>query len=47
MNNVAKKFDILAISLNVLHSYFDSLTKLFSVLYLIKFLNISEKSFCT
>jgi len=28
MSNAAKDFDILATSLNVLHSYFDSSTKL-------------------
>jgi len=28
MNNAAKNFDILTISLSVLHNYFDSLTKL-------------------
>jgi len=27
MSNAAKNFDILAISLSVLHNYFDSLTK--------------------
>jgi len=37
MSNVTKSFDILVISLNVLHNYFDSLTKLFSDL-LSKFL---------
>jgi len=37
MRNVAKKFDILAISLNI-HNYFDSSIKLFSGLYLTKFL---------
>jgi len=30
MSNAAKNFDILATSLNVLHNYFDSPTKLFS-----------------
>jgi len=34
MNNAANNFDILAISLNYLHNYFDSLIKLFSDLYL-------------
>jgi len=43
MSNVAKNFDILATSLNVLYN-FDSLIKLFSDLYLAKFLNISAKS---
>jgi len=36
MGNAAKSFNILA-SLNVLHNYFDSPTKLFSDLYLAKF----------
>jgi len=40
----AKNFDILAISLSILHNYFDYLTK-FSNLYLAKFLNISIKLF--
>jgi len=35
MSNVAKSFDILMISLNVLINYFDDLTKLFSNLRLI------------
>jgi len=30
MSNSVKNFDILAISLNILHNYFDSLTKLLS-----------------
>jgi len=34
----AKNFHILAISLDILHNYFDSLTKLFSDLYLTKIL---------
>jgi len=46
INNVAKNFDILTISLSwsyiiiliILHNYFDSLTKLFSDLYRAKFL---------
>lgn len=38
-NNAPKSFDILATSLNVLHNYFNSLTKLFLNLYLAKFLN--------
>jgi len=29
VDNAAKSFDILAISLNILYNYFDSLTKLF------------------
>jgi len=40
-----KKFDILAISLGVLHNYFGDLTKLFSNLYLVKCLHISAKLF--
>jgi len=35
----------LAISLNVLYNYFDDQTKLFSDLYLAKFLNILTKPF--
>jgi len=34
-DNAAKSFDILATSLSVSHNYFDSLTKLFSDLYLV------------
>jgi len=41
MNNVAKSFDILATNLSVLHNYFDGPAKLFSDLYLVKFLNTS------
>jgi len=42
----AKKFDILTICLSVLvYNYFDDLTKLFSDLYLTKFLGILTKSF--
>jgi len=41
MSNTVKSFDILAIDLRILHNYFDSLIKLFSDLYLAKFLNIS------
>jgi len=44
MNNVAKNFDILAISLSILHNYLGG-PKLFSDLYLIKFLGTSAKSF--
>jgi len=40
MSNAAKNFDILAISLNVLHNYFDSSLKLFS--NLVKFLDFSK-----
>jgi len=43
MSNVAKNFYILVISLNVLHIYFDAPTKLFSDLYLAKFLDTSAK----
>jgi len=45
MNNAAKNFDILTISLNVLYNYFDNPIKLFSDLYLVKFLNTSAKLF--
>jgi len=45
MHNATKNFDILAISLNVLHNYFNDPTKLFSDLYLAKFLDVSVKSF--
>jgi len=43
MSNAAKNVDILTISLNVLHNYFDSSLKLFS--NLVKFLDTSAKSF--
>jgi len=43
INNAAK--DFLAISLDVLHNYFNSLLKLFSDLYQAKFLDISVKLF--
>jgi len=36
-------FEILAISLGILHNYFNSLTKLFSDLYLVKLLDTSIK----
>jgi len=45
MSNAVKKFDILAISLNVLRNYFDNSLKLFSDLYLAKCLDTSAKSF--
>jgi len=45
MNNASKSFNILAISLNVLHNYFNGPTKLVLDLYLIKFLYISARSF--
>jgi len=40
MINAAKNFDNLATSLSILHNYFDSSTKLFSDLYLAKFLDL-------
>jgi len=40
-----KSFDILAISLSVLYNYFDSLTKLFSNLYLSEFLDVAKSFF--
>jgi len=41
MSNAIKSFDILVISLSVLqYNYFDSLTKLFSYLYLAKILDL-------
>jgi len=45
MSDVTKNFNILVTSLNVLYNYFDGPTKLFSVLYLTKFLDTSAKSF--
>jgi len=47
-SNAAKSFDILAISLSVLHNYFNTLTKLFSDLYLAKVSDTSVKNhlFC-
>jgi len=45
MSNAAKSFDILGISLSVLHNHFNNPTKLFSNLYLAKFLDTSAKSF--
>jgi len=44
MSNAAKNFDIIAISLSILHNYFDSLIKLFSDLSLAKFLDTSAKT---
>jgi len=44
MSNASKNFDILATSLNVQHNYFDD-PKLFSDLYLVKFLDTSAKFF--
>jgi len=43
--DITKSFDILTISLSVLHNYFDGPTKLFSDLYLVKFLDTSAKPF--
>jgi len=45
MSNASKNFDIPATSLNVLHNYFDSSIKLFSSLYLAKFLNTQPNRF--
>ena len=45
MNNVVKNVDILAIILKILYNHFNSLTKLFSDLYLIKLLDTSAKPF--
>jgi len=42
ISNAAKNFDILATNLSVLHNYFDSLIKLFSV-SIVKFFNTSAK----
>jgi len=44
MSNAAKSFDILVTSSSILHN-FDSSTKLFSDLYLAKFLDTSVKLF--
>jgi len=43
MSNAAKSFDTLATNLSDLRNYFDSSTKLFSDLYLAKFLDVSVK----
>jgi len=45
MNNAAKNFAALSSSLGALYNYFNNLTKLFSNLYLAKFLDILTKSF--
>ena len=45
MRNIAKSFDILAISLNILHNYFDGPIKLFLDAYPAKFLDISADLF--
>jgi len=44
-SNAAKNFDILTTNLSVLHNYLNDPTKLFSDLYLVKFLDILAKSF--
>jgi len=44
-DNAAKNFNSLTISLSILHNYFDDSIKLFSDLYLTKFLDTSAKSF--
>jgi len=43
MSNAVKNLDILASNLKVLHNYFNSLIKLFSDLYLAKFLDTLAK----
>jgi len=43
MSHVAKNFDILATSLDILHNYFNGLTKLFLDPYVLKFLNTLAK----
>jgi len=46
MSDVTKNFDILETSLNVLHNYFNSSTKLYFLnLYSVKILDLSAKSF--
>jgi len=45
VNNIKKSFDILAMNLKVLHNYFDGPIKLFSDLYLAKFLDFSKSFF--
>jgi len=45
MRIATKNFDILAISLNILYNYFDSLIIFRSVFILAKFLDISAKPF--
>jgi len=42
-SKTTKSFDILTISLSVLHNYFDNLTKLFSNLLSAKLLDILAK----
>jgi len=43
MSNAVKNLDILSINLNVLHNYFASLTKLFSIVNRAKFLDTLTK----
>jgi len=47
MNNAAKSFDILATSLNILHNYFDDLTKLciFQICIQLNFLTLAKSFF--
>jgi len=45
MSNAKKSFSSLAINMSVLHNSFDSLTKLFSDVYLTKFLDTLAKPF--
>jgi len=46
MNNIAKSFDILAISLSVLHNYFDSSNKITFLIYIqLKFYIFQQNSF--
>jgi len=45
MNNAVKNFDILAIHFSVFYYYFDNSIKLFSDLYLTKFVDTSIKPF--
>jgi len=47
IDDAAKSFDVLAISLSLLRNYFDNPTKLFSDLYLAKFLDtLAKHSLC-
>jgi len=46
MSNTAKSFDFLSINLSILCNYLDGLIKLFLELYLTKFLDIHNRSFC-
>jgi len=45
VSSTVKNVYILAISLCILHNYFNSLTTLFSDMYLVKFLDVSAKLF--